>query len=167
MVVASEADTDIKNMVVASEADTDIKNMVVVSSGEGGITDVEKSVIGPVRIHMPAFDKLQNEPKSSANAIAEKLFDCFTHFSRNHAIVYFEESAAHKIDIRYKPLDYVCRGDHVHVAACSHLRAYRLMRGVEPLSANEFEDLSYADVIVAFANEVVRDEDEVEEVADA
>ena len=104
---------------------------------------------------IPATDKLV---KKSENM--EKLYDCFTQFSRQHAIVYFEENAAHKIDIRYKPLDYVCRGDHVHRAACSHLRAYRLMRRVEPSSATEFEDLSYADVLFEFAQEIVRNDDE-------
>jgi hypothetical protein len=112
-----------------------------------------------VSMVLPAFDKLKNEKDS--NTTAEKLYDCFTRFSRQHAIVYFEENASHKIDIRYKPLGHVCRRDPVHLAACSHLRAYRLMRAIEPTSATEFEDLSYSDVIVAFAKEVVRDDDGV------
>jgi hypothetical protein len=128
------------------------------------ITTPEPTLVSKgVRVILPAFDKLQNQHKS-VDTMVEKLYDCFTRFSRDHAIVYFEEDAAHKIDIRFKPLDHICRGDHVHLAACSHLRAYRLMRNVEPLTANEFEDLSYKDVIIAFAKEIVRDDDEVHEI---
>jgi hypothetical protein len=105
---------------------------------------------------LPAFDKLSNMATTPTTVFAQRIYDCFTDFSRQHAIVYFLECDSHNIDIRYKDLDFVCKGDPVHLAACSHLRAYRICRNTEPTSPTEFNDLCYADVLVAFAKEVVR-----------
>mgnify|MGYP000240937164 CR=1 FL=1 len=108
-----------------------------------------------IRLH--PFDKLAHvAAKSSARAHSEQIFDCFTTFSRQHAIVYFLEDDAHHIDIRFKDLDHVCKGDPIHLAACSHLRAYRIVRGIEPSTPTQYHNDSYADVLVAFAHEVVR-----------
>ncbi|KAJ1466116.1 hypothetical protein T484DRAFT_1756915 [Baffinella frigidus] len=121
------------------------------------MTDATLTVSAPT--HLAAFDKLSNVTKSSDAVLSEQIYDCFTTFSRQHAIVYFLEGDAHNIDIRYKDLDHVCKGDPIHLAACSHLRAYRIVRGIEPTSPTQFQDDPYADVIVAFAREVVREDD--------
>jgi hypothetical protein len=93
---------------------------------------------------------MQSEPN------AEAIYKMFTGFARSYVSLYFEADARGRLDIRFKPLDYVCRKDHVHKAVCSHLRAYRIMRDVEPTSDSQFDHLSYSDVLVEFAREVVR-----------
>ncbi|KAJ1465392.1 hypothetical protein T484DRAFT_1757453 [Baffinella frigidus] len=117
------------------------------------------TLVASVPTHLAKFDKLADVTKSPAALLAEQLYNCFTTFSRQHAIVYFLEGDAHKIDIRYKDLDHVCKGDPIHLAACSHLRAYRIVRGIEPTSPTQFQDDSYADVVVKFGREVVRPDD--------
>jgi len=44
----------------------------------------------------------------------------------------------------------VCRRDPVHAAACSHLRAFKIMRGEETSAPDEYEDLAYDAVLLKF-----------------
>jgi hypothetical protein len=115
---------------------------------------------------MSHFDEL--EAIGSEGLDANRLYECFTGFSRKYAAVFFNEAEQKRIDIRYKPLDHVCRNDPVHLSACSHLRAYRIMRNQEPWHPKEFEELSYAEVLCEFQKEVVRKdpEDEVDTETD-
>ena len=85
----------------------------------------------------------------------EAVYDLFTCFSRNYAKLYFDEKVAESLDIRFMPFDYVCRGNSVHMLACSHLRAYRIMKGIEPTCNSQYEDLCYNDVLLEFAEETV------------
>jgi hypothetical protein len=86
----------------------------------------------------------------------EILYETFTTFAREYTSLYFKDKHRSSLDIRFKPLDYVCRQDHVHLATCSHLRAYRIMRNIQPKHEKQFEKLNYKDLLVAFAKELVR-----------
>ena len=97
-----------------------------------------------------------------ANVSPEAVYDIFTTFSREYASLYFKPEHRDSLDIRFKPLDHVCRQDHIHLAACSHLRAYRIMRQIQPKHEKQFEKLNYKNLLVAFAKEIVRlDEEDV------
>jgi hypothetical protein len=109
---------------------------------------------------MSHFDEL--EAIGSDEIDVNRLYECFTGFSRKYATVFFNEAEQKRVDIRYKSLDHVCRNDPVHLAACSHLRAYRIMRKQEPGHPKEFEDLSYTEVLCEFQKEVVRKDPEDE-----
>jgi hypothetical protein len=86
-------------------------------------------------------------------ADTDTLYTLFTRFARSYASLYFEPTRRGALDIRFCPWADVCRGDPVHMAACAHLRALRIMRGIEPASADEFESQSYDSVLHAFARE--------------
>jgi hypothetical protein len=86
----------------------------------------------------------------------EAVYEIFTTFTRDYASLYFKPEHRASLDIRFKPLDHVCRQDHIHLAACSHLRAYRIMRQIQPKHEKQFEKLNYKNLIVAFAREIVR-----------
>jgi hypothetical protein len=109
---------------------------------------------------MSHFDEL--DAISSEGLDVNRLYECFTGFSSKYATVFFNALEQRRVDIRYKPLDYVCRNDPVHLATCSHLRAYRIMRNQEQSDPKEFEDLSYPDVLCAFLKEIVRKDPEDE-----
>lgn len=85
---------------------------------------------------------------------AAAVYGILTCFARNYVKLYFDKNAK-DLDIRFMPLDYVCKGNTVHMLACSHLRAYRIMKGIEPTSDSQFEECSYSTVIVLFATEYV------------
>jgi hypothetical protein len=89
----------------------------------------------------------------------ETVYETFTTFSREHACLYFKPEHRSSLDIRFKPLDHVCRQDHIHLATCSHLRAYRIMRQIQPKHEKQFEKLNYKNLLVAFAREIVRVDD--------
>jgi hypothetical protein len=89
----------------------------------------------------------------------EAVYSLLTCFARGYVKLYFDKKQAESLDIRFKPLDHVCKGNTVHMLACSHLRAYRIMKGVEPSSDSQFEDLSYSHVLMAFAKEIVEGAD--------
>ena len=93
---------------------------------------------------------------ADAFLLPETVYEIFTTFSREYARLYFLPKHRDSLDIRFKPLDYVCGQDHVHLATCSHLRAYRIMRQIQPTHEKQFESLSYKDLLVAFAREIVR-----------
>jgi hypothetical protein len=97
--------------------------------------------------------------KAEQSNKAETVYDLFTCFSRNYTRLYFDKKVANDLDIRFMPWDYVCKGNSVHMLACSHLRAYRIMKGIEPTSFSQFEDLSYSNVLLEFAKETVQGED--------
>ncbi|KAJ1466460.1 hypothetical protein T484DRAFT_1756617 [Baffinella frigidus] len=114
---------------------------------------------------MSHFDEL--EEIDSVEVDMDRLYACFTGFSRKYASVFFSGEEQKRVDIRYKSLDHVCRNDPVHLAACSHLRAYRIMRQQEVSDPKEFEDLSYPDLLRAFHKEIVRKDPEDEVGAQA
>jgi hypothetical protein len=89
----------------------------------------------------------------------EAVYGLLTCFSRNYVKLYFDQKVANNLDIRFMPFDYVCRGNSVHMLACSHLRAYRIMKGIEPTCDSQYEDLCYGDVLLEFANETVQGPD--------
>jgi hypothetical protein len=163
-VVSAEAVT--ADIVSAEAVTADVVSADIVSA-EAVTADVVTEAVtakqNKLQIIVDTDQKLL-EAKNMKAKKAEALYDCFTRFSREHALIYFEPEAYGTIDIRYKPFDYVCRNDPVHLAACSHLRAYRIMRKVEPSSTTEFEHMSYSDVIITFAQEVVRADDEAEDM---
>ena len=94
------------------------------------------------------------------NDSTDALYEEFTRFARSYVALYFPIARRETLDIRFEPLDNVCRGDAVHLAACAHLRALRVFRqainesGGGDDAKNAFEDLSYGDVLRAFATEV-------------
>ena len=89
----------------------------------------------------------------------EAVYSLLTCFARGYVKLYFDKNYAKSLDIRFMPLDHVCKGNSVHTLACSHLRAYRIMKGVEPNSGSQFEDLSYSQVLMKFAEEIVEGSD--------
>jgi hypothetical protein len=137
--------------------DANTSEIKAIDANTSEIKAIDVLETDPTPTRLKPFDKLSNVVQTSSTALSERIYKCFTTFSRQHAIVYFLENDAHNIDIRYKDLDHVCKGDPIHLAACSHLRAFRIVRGVEPTSSTQYHDDSYADVIVAFAREVVHD----------
>ena len=86
---------------------------------------------------------------------ADAIYGLFTCFARNYVKLYFDKEVAKSLDIRFMPIDHVCKGNSVHMLACSHLRAYRIMKGIEPSCKSQYEDLSYIDVLLKFAMETV------------
>ena len=94
---------------------------------------------------------LTSEYKDKSDAV----YGLMTCFSRKYVQLYFDNNMAKDLDIRFMPLDHVCRGNSIHMLACSHLRAYRIMKGIEPTCDSQFEDLSYSSVLLEFAKECV------------
>jgi hypothetical protein len=86
----------------------------------------------------------------------ETVYETFSIFSREYASLYFKPEHRSSLDIRFKPLDHVCRQDPVHLATCSHLRAYRIMRDIQPKHEKQFKKLNYKNLLLAFARELVR-----------
>ena len=93
--------------------------------------------------------------KTDKEEKADAVYDLFTCFARNYVKLYLDKESAKFLDIRFMPIDYVCKGNSVHMLACFHLRAYRIMKGIEPTSKSQFEHLSYSDVLLHFALEMV------------
>jgi hypothetical protein len=94
-----------------------------------------------------------------AHGSTEALYETFTKFARSYVGLYFDPARRASLDIRFCPVDDVCRGDPVHKAACAHLRALRMLRNTNKQKATEdaadaFEHLGYGDVLRAFAREV-------------
>ncbi|KAJ1466122.1 hypothetical protein T484DRAFT_3634554 [Baffinella frigidus] len=109
---------------------------------------------------MSHFDEL--EEIDSVELDMDRLYACFTGFSRKYASMFFSADEQKRVDIRFKSHDHVCRNDPVHLAACSHLRAYRIMRQQEVSDPKEFEDVSYPNLLRAFHKEIVRKDPEDE-----
>lgn len=80
----------------------------------------------------------------------DETYQLLCSFSRNYVALYFDKSRRRTLDIRFTPWRDVCCKDPVHTAACSHLRAFKIMQGEEPSAPDEHEDLAYDAVLLKF-----------------
>lgn len=101
------------------------------------------------------FASINADGSLSRTSRIDAIYDKLTSFSRNYAALYFDKEHRQSLDIRFTSWYDVCRKDAVHMAACAHLRAFNIMRNIEPSSPTEFEDLSYGDVLVKFCRSLV------------
>jgi len=93
---------------------------------------------------------VQQHNQQTPEQQVDETYQLLCSFARNYVALYFDMARRRTLDIRFTPWSDVCRRDPVHAAACSHLRAFKIMRGEEPSAPDEYEDLAYDAVLLKF-----------------
>jgi hypothetical protein len=84
-----------------------------------------------------------------------QLFRTYCEFSQRHIATYIK-GAKSAPEIRYEPLDSVCKGDAAHRRMCDYMAAQgRLLELTEGLSAQDWACREYADMLIIARDRLV------------
>ena len=90
----------------------------------------------------------------------ERVYEVMCDYTRTLTSIYTGRTKE-ALDVRFAPLDAVCRGDQVHVRATEHLSLHHCLctqRSVEP---RDVAHLSYANILLCYLRYYVQEVEEV------